>query len=159
MALGEGNALLDDRQPVTISGIERDNLPTSVSVLRDSGVNISRDRTSSARVAVELKYNQPDVSVSTSGRFVEHQTIGGPVVRQKVGEGIVEVDVDGVCTTAEAAIIDNLRFESNVDISSARYNGRCQVASLNTNPFAAGGAIDLDGNFTHNFGITLVEIE
>jgi len=97
--------------------------------------------------------------VSTSGRFVEHQTIGGPVVRQKVGEGIVEIDIDGVCTTAEAAIIDNLRFESNVDISSSRYNGRCQVSSLNTNPFAAGGAIDLDGEFTHNFGITLVEIE
>jgi hypothetical protein len=64
-----------------------------------------------------------------------------------------------VCTTAEAVIIDNLRFESTVDISSERFSGRCHVASINTNPFSEGGAINLEGDFTHNFGISLVEVQ
>jgi hypothetical protein len=165
MGLNEENGLFDDRQPVTISAINVENLPTSVDRLRRNGVNIESDGRSRVgpsveeQVAIELTYNQPDVSVSTSARFVEHETIGGPVVRQKIGEGEVEVDIEGVCTTAEAVIIDNFRFESTVDISSERYSGRCQVASINTNPFSEGGAINLEGDFTHNFGISLVEVQ
>lgn len=111
------------------------------------------------RISIEMVYNQPNISVSSSGRFKEHQTIDGPVVRQKVGEGNVELEVEGVCTTEEAKVIDSLRFEGTVTILSNRYSGEVQVASTSTDPLEDGGAMNLDGQFTHSYGISCVQVE
>lgn len=110
-------------------------------------------------VILHLKHDQPNVSVQSSTRFSEHETIGGPIIRQRLGEGLVEISVEGACTTAEATVIDALRFENTVQVTSDRYSGTVQVAAVSTNPLEDGGAIDLDGDFTHSFGIEFVEVE
>ncbi|AGM11352.1 hypothetical protein M199_gp022 [Halogranum tailed virus 1] len=110
-------------------------------------------------VSVEMVYNQPNISVSSSGRFKEHQTIDGPIVRQKIGEGNVEIEIEGVCTTPEAKVIDTLRFEGTITVLSDRYSGEVQIASTSTSPLEDGGAMNLDGQFTHTFGISCVEVE
>lgn len=108
--------------------------------------------------SITLKYDQPDIDVSTSARFVEHQTIDGPVIRQRLGRGLVEIDIAGVCTTPEANVIDSLTQEDVITLLSDRFEGLVQVSSTSTNPFESGGAIDLDGEFTHEFSMALVEV-
>jgi len=111
------------------------------------------------QVTVEFVYNQPNISVSSSGRFKEHQTIDGPIVRQKIGQGNVEIEIEGVCTTPEAKVIDTLRFEEIVTLLSNRFSGDVQIASTSTSPLEDGGAINLDGQFTHTYGISCVAVE
>jgi len=110
-------------------------------------------------VTVGLVYEQPNISVSSSGRFSEHQTVDGPIVRQKIGQGNVEIDIEGVCTTPEAKLIDALRFEGIIAIASNRFTGEVQIASTNTSPLSDGGAMNLDGEFTHTYGLSLVGVE
>lgn len=118
---------------------------------REDGVTIG---------GISFKYDQPDISVDTSNRFIEHQPVGGVTVRQKVGEDPAEVNVNGVCTTEEANQIDQLRFEDVVMFTSHRVSSmQVQVASTSTEPFSEGGAVDRDGEFTHRFSIKLVEVE
>lgn len=204
MALQDDNTLVDDREPVTILGIRRENLPLPVDELRERGTNIKEygsERAESAStidgvnrlerfgfitaqqarrrkkrirdlneeiteqfentggMVIQLKYDQPNVSVDSTTRFTEYETIDGPIVRQRIGPGLVEVSIEGVCTTAEAAILDNLRHEDTIEIISERYNGQVQIAAASTSPLEDGGALDLDGQFTHTFGIELVEVE
>lgn len=108
---------------------------------------------------LQLKYDQPDISVDTSSRFQEHQAIGGPTIRQKTGVDPVEISIDGVCTTIEANAIDGLRHEQTITLVSNRIEQVCQVGSTSTSPLDSGGAIDMDGEFTHNFSISLVGVE
>lgn len=108
---------------------------------------------------LELKYGQPNISIDTSARYQTHETIGGPTIRQKVGTDPVNISVDGVCTLEEANAIDALRFEQVVFLDSNRIATRCQVASTSTEPMDDGGAIDMDGQFTHNFNISLVSVQ
>jgi len=202
MVLQEDNTLIDDREPVTISGIQRDNVPVSVSELESRGTRIAemglpegatqntieginqlrqagfisaqqaerqKNRirssgdtqgfTDNGGLIFQLKYDQPNVSVNSSARFTEHATIDGPIVRQRIGPGLVEISIEGVCTAMEALLLDNLRYEATIEIISSRYSGVCQVAATSTSPLEDGGAIDLDGQFTHTFGIELVEVE
>lgn len=108
---------------------------------------------------VQLANSQPNISVSTSNRFVEHKTVDGAIIRQKVGKGNVEVTMEGVCTTPEANLLDNLPNENRVFIESNRFQGNVTVDSVSTNPIEDGGGMDIDGNFTHEFSLTLVQVE
>ena len=119
-----------------------------------------QDITEGSQSVIELKYDQPDISVNTSQRFIEHDVIGGITLRQRVGEEPVEVSVSGVCTTEEARLIDELRFEEIVTITSNRISSmRVQIDSTSTQPLAQGGAVDMDREWTHTFSIEFVEAE
>lgn len=109
----------------------------------------------------EFTYNNPDISVQTSGRFVTHEVVGGVTVRQKVGEDPVEISISGACTTEEANFIDNLRTNDVVSLSSHRYDAAtAQVASSSTDPFQEGGAVSpRTGKWTHRFSVNLVEVQ
>lgn len=108
---------------------------------------------------VYFKYNQPNVSVSTSARYVEHEVIGDTVVRQKIGESPDEISIEGICTEGEVGLIDDLIYEEEVTVVSNRWEGVAQVTSTSTNPLDDGGAIDPDGQWTHTFTIELVGIQ
>lgn len=108
---------------------------------------------------VQLSSAQPNISVNTSNRFVEHKTVDGAIIRQKIGKGNVEVTMEGVCTTPEANLLDNLPNENRVFIESNRFQGNVTVDTISTNPIEDGGGMNLDGNFTHEFSLTLVQVE
>lgn len=108
---------------------------------------------------VLFKYTQPNVSVNTSARYVEHDVIGDTVVRQKIGESPDEISVEGVCTAGEASMIDDLVHETEVTFISNRWEGVAQVASTSTSPLDDGGALDPDGEWTHEFTAELVGVE
>lgn len=156
MALNDDNTLTDERDPVTFDQINPSKFSIDLLDLTRNGSNVELGEGTSSYV--ELLYNQPDISVQTSNRFKTHETIGGPVVRQKLGEGEVEVEVSGVCTTVESTFIDELRSHDTVTLISNRKSGEMQVASTSTNPLEQGGAMNLDGNFTHEYTISLVEV-
>jgi hypothetical protein len=139
----------------SIEGIQDavDDIDKDLEPLRELGVIEEGEFT------VQLLYNQPNISVSTSNRFVEHETVDGPIIRQKLGRGKVTVNVDGVCTTPEAALLDNLVNENQVRLVSNRFSGNTSIQGISTSPLEDGGAVNLDGNFTHEFGLELVEIE
>jgi hypothetical protein len=139
----------------SIEGIQDavDDIDKDLEPLRELGVIEEGEFT------VQLFYDQPNISVSTSNRFVEHETVDGPIVRQKLGRGKVTINVDGVCTTPEAALLDNLVNEDQVRLVSNRFSGNTSIQGISTSPLEDGGAVNLDGNFTHEFGLELVEIE
>jgi len=107
---------------------------------------------------VELKYEQPSVSVDTGGRFVTHNPIGDVTVRQKIGEEADEISIDGVCTVDEANDIDKLTEQETVNVVSNRWNGEAQVASTTTRPFTDGGGQDIDGEYLYTFTVELIEV-
>jgi len=107
---------------------------------------------------VELKYEQPNISVNTSARFATHEVIGNVTVRQKLGEDPDELSIEGVCTLDEANEIDQLKDEELVEVVSNRWNGQAQVASTSTRPIAEGGGMDNDQEWLHRFTIELVGI-
>jgi len=139
----------------SIEGIQDavDDIDKDLEPLRELGVIEEGEFT------VQLFYDQPNISVATSNRFVEHETVDGPIVRQKLGRGKVTINVDGVCTTPEAALLDNLVNEDQVRLVSNRFAGNTSIEGISTSPLEDGGAVNLDGNFTHEFGLELVEIE
>lgn len=108
---------------------------------------------------LELKYDQPNIAVDTSARYQDHDILGDVTVRQKKGEDPVEITVDGVCTVEEANMIDGLRFEDTITLLSHRIEQVCQVGSTSTQPRDDGGEIDMDGEFTHTFSISLIGVE
>lgn len=107
---------------------------------------------------VDLKYEQPNISVSTSARFATHDVIGNVTVRQKLGEDPDEISIEGVCTHDEANQIDGLKNSETVDVVSNRWSGQAQVASTNTRPIAEGGGKDLDDEWLHRFTVELVGV-
>lgn len=107
---------------------------------------------------INFKHSQPDVSVSSGARYVEHEVIGDTVVRQKIGESPDEITITGVCTVDEASQIDDLIYEKEVTVISNRWEGIAQVDSTNTDPLSEGGAI-AGGDWTHSYTIDLTGIE
>jgi hypothetical protein len=107
---------------------------------------------------VELKYEQPNVTVNTSARFATHEVIGNVTVRQKLGEDPDEISIEGICTKEEANQIDGLKNQETVDVVSNRWSGRAQVASTNTRPVADGGGKDIDDEWLHRFTVELVGV-
>jgi len=110
-------------------------------------------------VNIQFTYEQPDIIVDSSSRFVEHEILGGTTVRQKVGENPDQVEISGVCLQSEANQIDKLKKTNFVELISHRRNlDSAQVVDTNTEPFEPGGAID-DKNqeMLYFFTIQLVE--
>ena len=110
-------------------------------------------------VNIQFTYEQPDIIVDSSSRFVEHEILGGTTVRQKVGENPDQVEISGVCLQSEANDIDRLKKTNFVELISHRRNlDSAQVVDTNTEPFEPGGAID-DKNreMLYFFTIQLVE--
>lgn len=108
---------------------------------------------------VQLLYDQPNISVSAKTRFVEHETVDGAIIRQKLGKGNTGVEMEGVCTTPEANLLDNLFNEDRIFIKSNRFTGNVTVESTSTNPIEDGGGMNLDGNFTHEFTVSMIQVE
>ena len=106
---------------------------------------------------VELKYEQPNISVDTSARFATHDVIGDVTVRQRLGRDPDEISVEGVCTVDEANDIDSLTLKETVEVISNRWEGEAQVASTSTRPIAEGGGQDNDQEWLHRFTVELVE--
>ena len=129
---------------------------------RDGGVEIIGEQTE-----ITFEYEQPNVSVDTNARFIEHEVIGGMTVRQKVGEEPMEINVDGICTRGEARLIDNLYEETTVEFNSYRTGVViAQVVSTSTDPYDDGGAVavfdnedeDSSSDTIYTFSISLVEV-
>lgn len=129
------------------------DLESDISELRDKGILGEGEYT------VKFIYDQPNVSVSTTNRFVEHETVDGPVIRQKVGTGKRNITLEGVCTTAEASLLDNFVNENQIYVKSNRYEGNVSIRGISTKPLEDGGAMNLDGQYTHDFALELTEIE
>jgi len=139
----------------TITDLERGlrDIESDIGELQDQGILGEGEYT------VKFIYDQPNVSVSTTNRFVEHETVDGPVIRQRVGTGKKNVTLEGVCTTAEASLLDNFVNEDQIYVKSNRYEGNVSIQSISTSPLEDGGAMNLDGKYTHDFGLELTEIE
>lgn len=89
-----------------------------------------------------LEYPNPSISVDSGGRFVKHEIIGGPVVRQKVGEEPMQFGIDGVCTETKAKQIDALKDARYGKLMTPRVPGGSipvQFASASTDPISDGG--------------------
>ncbi len=129
------------------------NIESDLEQLNDVGILGEGEYT------VKFIYDQPNVSVGTTNRFVEHETVDGPVIRQKVGRGKKSVTLEGVCTTPEATLLDNFINEDEIYIKSHRHQGNVSIDGISTSPLSDGGAMNLDGQFTHEFSLELIEIE
>lgn len=129
------------------------NIESDISELNDVGILGEGEYT------VKFIYDQPNVSVGTTNRFVEHETVDGPVIRQKVGRGKKSITLEGVCTTPEATLLDNFVNEDMIYVKSHRYEGNVSIEGISTSPLSDGGAMNLDGKFTHDFTLELIEIE
>jgi len=112
---------------------------------------------------IEFEYEQPDVSVDTSARYVDHDIIGGRTVRQRVGEDPTQITVEGICTKEEALRLDRLYQSDLVTFESFR-TGRitAQATSSSTNPIDSGGGVGYPSenselSVLYEFSITLVE--
>lgn len=114
---------------------------------------------------ITFEYSAPNIGVDSSGRFVEHDIVGGDTVRQKIGEDPVEIDISGVCKEPTARQLDGLRDAKYGDIFSNRLTGgsyTVHFASVSTDPMDDGGAVamtDSRGEFLYNFNLSTVEID
>jgi len=115
-----------------------------------------------SETTIEFVYEQPNVSVDTSARFIEHEVIGGLTVRQKVGEEPRQVSVSGICTRDEARDIDNLYEETTIEFISYRTGAMtAQVTATSTDPYDDGGAVAINGDESdtiYTFDLELVEV-
>lgn len=110
--------------------------------------------------SIEFEYENPDITVDTSGRFVTHEIIGGITVRQKIGESPVEIGVRGVCNEQTAGKIDTLRNAKRANFISERISMTVHVASTSTQPLEQGGAADMDtGDMLYQYRLNLVGLE
>jgi len=113
---------------------------------------------------IPFEYESPAISVDSSGRFIEHDIVGGSTVRQKVGEDPVEVTITGVCREPTARRLDGLRNAKFGTIISNRINGgslRVQFASVTTSPMEDSGAVALtddDAEFLYTYTLSTVEV-
>lgn len=104
--------------------------------------------------------DNPDIDVNTSGRFTTHEIIGGDVVRQKLGEDVIEITVRGVCDEGTAQQIDRLRNARHGTLLSERIEIQVQFASMSTQPTEEGGAVDMDtGEYLYDYTLNLVGVE
>lgn len=126
-------------------GAWSDERPSVELLLPDSGTTV-----------VSFEYSQPNISVSKSIRYAEHKVIGGTTVRQRLGEDLPEITIEGVCTVSEANSIDRMSGMRTVEVVSNRWEGEAEVASTSTRPITDGGARDYDRNWLHRFTIELI---
>lgn len=113
---------------------------------------------------INFTYDQPNVSVDTSARYVDHEVIGGMTVRQRIGEDPRQIGVSGLCTRQEARQIDQLYQTDFVEFESYR-TGRitAQVTSASTDVHSDGGSVakpseNGEMEIIYTFDISLVEI-
>lgn len=95
---------------------------------------------------IEPTYKAPAISIDTSGKFVEHEIIGGGTVRQKIGHEPLEINVSGVCKETKAVEIDKLRYAKTATLQSDRFLGgsvNVHLASISTSPLEEQGAVNL----------------
>jgi hypothetical protein len=119
------------------------------------------------------EFDNPTVAIDGGGRFVKHNIIGGPVVRQKIGEEPLQVSVNGVCDKRTANKIDFLRNVNSATFISSRLPGsasenniaegggslRVQIGSTSTEPITDGGAADLEtGEYLYSYSINAIEV-
>ena len=115
------------------------------------------------------EYDQPDVSISSQGRYVEHEVIGGMTVRQKVGEEPKQISVTGLCLEDTASDFEDLHREDFITFTHHILGGageagsmNFQVESVDIDPFSSGGGVATSGDETemvYQYNITLVEAE
>lgn len=133
------------------------------SITTDPDVQLSFSSSSVRSDEIDFApYDNPDIDVTTSARFAEHEIIGGTTVRQKLGEDPREISMSGVCTERVATEIDQLDKAKLVTLLTDRIPGgaRCQVASTRTEVLEPGGVADMDkGEFLYYYSINLVEVE
>lgn len=125
--------------------------------------SIVSDEETGASVPDEIEFapnDNPDISVDTSGRFKEHEIIGGVTVRQKIGEAPVEISVRGVCNEDTAKKIDQLRNARKANFISDRISMTVHIASSSTSPLESGGAADMNtGDLLYSYNLNLVGLE
>lgn len=128
--------------------------------------------TDEAPEEIQPEYKAPSVSVDSSGRFAEHEIIGGTTVRQKIGNDPLEISVSGVCIETTASQINKLRYATYGTIYSDVLPGnsiKVQFASVSTSPLEDSGAVPLsevdsdfesadDREFLYNFELSCVEV-
>jgi hypothetical protein len=111
---------------------------------------------------IQFEYSNPSISVDTGSNFVAHDIIGGPTVRQRIGDKPLEISVDGVCTEETVKQIEQLRNAASATLISDRFSSESitvHVASLSTDPLEDGGAADLQsGEFLYTYSLNCVEI-
>lgn len=134
-------------------------------VREDDPVSIWRG--GDANIDIEFNYEQPNISVDSSARYVDHEIIGGMTVRQRIGEDPKQVSLSGVCTKEEARQIDQLYTLNYARFHSYRTGTlTVQITSASTDPYNDGGAFstnvdsdnDTDIDTLHQFTINLVEV-
>lgn len=111
---------------------------------------------------ITFELTAPNISVDTAGRFAKHDIVGGAIVRQKIGEDPVQVDIEGACRENVARQLDGLRdAEFGTIFSNRLVGGSLQVhfASISTSPFESGGATLIDDDeFLYSFDLSCVEV-
>lgn len=116
------------------------------------------------KTTINFEYTSPAIAVDTSGRFVNHEIVGGSIVRQKIGEDPIEADISGVCREPVARRLDELRNAKYGRIISNRLPGGSldvQFASTATSPMEQSGAVaisDDQGEFLYDFDMSVVEV-
>lgn len=156
MAFGDERTgvLIDTPDPAVDELLDEDES----TLFLDKGPDSGDVNWSVADPFVHLEYAQPDVSVDTSARYVNHEVIGDITVRQKLGEDPANISIDGLCTKEEANKIDQLTEFPYIELVSNRWSGFAQVASTTTSPHSPGGSQDKDGRWLHTFSIELSEV-
>lgn len=115
------------------------------------------------RGRITFEYPNPAIAIDSGGRFVKHEIIGGPVVRQKVGQEPKQYSIDGICKEDTANAIDELDSVRRGKIIHDRLpeNSKAvQFGSASTEPISDGGGADMtDGELLYTFSINCVEAE
>jgi hypothetical protein len=135
-----------DTESTTTTSTSSVSIPERPSVIIESYFEIpeSRGNVSSnydIDKTIELTFPQPNISVDTSIRTVEHEIIGSETVVQKLGKDADEIEVEGICTHKEAKSIDSLSSNDYIYLRSYRREDYMILDSTSTSPISDGGAI------------------
>lgn len=113
---------------------------------------------------IRFDHSAPAIGIDTGGRFVKHEIVGGPVVRQRVGAEPIEVSITGVCKEPTAKELDRLRTVDYGTIYSNRLPNESldvHFVSTSTQPLSDGGAVELkddDAEFLYTYDLECVEV-
>lgn len=113
---------------------------------------------------IQFDHSAPAIGIDTGGRFVKHEIVGGPVVRQRVGAEPIEVSITGVCKEPTAKELDRLRTVDYGTIYSNRLPNESldvHFVSTSTQPLSDGGAVELkddDAEFLYTYDLECVEV-